>query len=84
MIQPRPINNLDSVSLILIWRCVKINYPAHAGILLALNAIECRPISRKTKGVAHTSYCRVSGDYRFLIDSGCAVVCMQSKSRKKH
>ena len=38
MIQPGSTNNLDSVSLILIWRCVKIYYPAH--VLLALNAIE--------------------------------------------
>ena len=32
---------------------------------------------------ALTSYCRVSGDYGFLINSGCAVVCLQSKSIKK-
>ena len=78
MIQPGPINNLDSVSLILIWRCVKIYYPAHVGILLALNAIEC--ISRKTKGTCTHKLllCSLSGDYGFLIDSGCAVVCLQS------
>ena len=37
MIQPRPTNNLDSVSLILIWRCAKIYYPAH----VCITSIKC-------------------------------------------
>ena len=36
----------------------------------------------KQKVQAHTSCCRVSGDYGFLIDICCAVVCLQSESIK--
>ena len=32
----------------------------------------------------HTNYCRVSGDYGFLIDSCCTVHGLQSKSIKKN
>ena len=38
MIEPGSADNLESISLILIWRCVKIYYPVH--VLLALNYIE--------------------------------------------
>ena len=48
-----------------------------------MSTIEC--ISRKTKGACTHKLLRVSGDYAgFLIDSGCAVVCLQSKSLKKN